>query len=577
MAGNALPPLVVSRGPVTLPVLYGSRGERLTVVTPEGGYPFPAGDPLPQRLPVGTPPRRFVPSPYQNLSITPRRQGNIQLTPFETLRALANNDIARIALEALKGTLKGLAYEVVLRPEFEKDQGRSSSVGNAQVNAARRWMDVPNPLAREEWDDWIGKVFEETLVTDALSIVPRHTRGGEFIGLEVVDGGTILPLVDDRGCPPTFPSPAFQQITYGYPETDFFTRRTAVGVDDELWYWPRNRRATSLYGQSEIERVILSFNIIIRHMMNELTYFTAGAIPDALYAVTETWTSEAIQDFQQTFDDMLAGRDDRRAGAVRFVPDGKYYATKTREWKYEYLEFFVRLVAWNLSVSPLPIMKAIGRNPADSLDSGATKAGTKPLGKFLCRLMTRTFRDELGLPFVMLQIAEDDTEDPAVIAARNVSYVKSGLRTFNSIRGDIGEEPYDGAWADRPMLVGTDGTTVTFLDEIEQKMADQEKAAEEMRAKLAGGGADGEANGTDNAGDGKTVDDNGPKPPAPAAPTPAAKALREYAFARRKELADCRAVALKLARAGKPMRKFEFRYHTPKEAAQIMELLGVMA
>ena len=40
---------------------------------------------------------------------------------------------------------------------------------------------------------------------------------GDLYGLQILDGSTIKPLIDDRGMRPMTPYPAYQQILYGFP------------------------------------------------------------------------------------------------------------------------------------------------------------------------------------------------------------------------------------------------------------------------------------------------------------------------------------------------------------------------
>ncbi len=482
---------VIATTAVPAQLLYGANGAPVSVITPEGAYPFPSGQPLAPRL-DDRPPRAFVPSPYQNMILQPRAQPGVQLDDFKQLRALANYDLLRIVIEALKGHCKGLTYEVVARQGFEE-----SSDTDAQIETARRWMEVPDPLGHEEWDDWVGKVLEETLVTDALSVIPRHTKGGRFIGLEVIDGGSIKPLVDDRGRPPLPPSPAYQQIAFGMAETNqlaaavrtiapeapasglsFFSAKVGSGVDNELWYWPRNRRSYTLYGQSEVERVRMTVLQAINNSMYELAYFTHGNLPDSLYVLPEGWQKDQIMELQRDFDAQLSGADGLRSGAMHFVPDGKYVATKTQAWQYEYVEFLARVIAWAFSVSALPIMKQVGRNPSEVLQSSAIASGVKPLVKFVCRLVNRALREKLGLENVMVRPQpEEDSAQVTALSTRTISEAKAGLITWNQAMKEIGQDPVEEEWADRNMLVGADGVTVAFLDEIEQKMQDDAATA----------------------------------------------------------------------------------------------------
>jgi hypothetical protein len=65
--------------------------------------------------------------------------------------------------------------------------------------------------------DWLNIALEEILVLDAWAIWPQKTVGGELYGLQILDGSTIKPLIDDRGMRPMPPYSSYQQILFGFP------------------------------------------------------------------------------------------------------------------------------------------------------------------------------------------------------------------------------------------------------------------------------------------------------------------------------------------------------------------------
>lgn len=466
-----VPPNVVNREPVRgRLLLFGPDGKELPIVQDEEGRPFPAGEPMAPIEERGDAPRSMVPPPFVNRVIQPRRWPGKQLTAFQQLRSLADFDLVRVAIEDVKGQILGMENEVTVKKEF-KDNAEGLQPA---VDAVRSWVDMPDPLAGLNFRAWLGKLLDEILITDALALYPRFTVSGDPVGLEQLDGTTIVPLVDDLGRPPLPPHPAYQQVVHGRPETEFILPvPTAEASKEELWYLPKNRRADNPYGRSATENVLMSVNLAIRHYTHDLSYFTSGNLPDALFSVPDTWSDDQIEQFQKSWDDILAGRSDRTSGGVRFVPDGKLHTTKTRDWKYEYLEWLARVISWSFGVSPLPIMKAIGRNPAEELGTAALEKGPRPIADFIAMILNRYIERVLRVPEVEFAWAVDEVEDAAVVTQRNKEYASLGVITLNTIRKEIGEDPYPPELGDEPIMVTPTGPV--FLNDLVKARTESEK------------------------------------------------------------------------------------------------------
>lgn len=462
MAKTDFPPGVLSSTPIRYPVIFGPDGLPVKVLTSEGELPFRTGQPMTPRIVSPGPPRAFVPPPLSNMTARPRVQSGVPMTPFDILREMATYDLIRIVMEDLKGQAKGLNYNVV--PESGSEKEAEGPAMQADITRARRWMEMPDPIGQECWDDWITKLLEETLVTDALTLCPRRTIGKEPLGLEVIDGAKITVLADSRGKPPAPPSVAFQQIAYGMPERNFYVRRCdpetgevgqGVEIDNELWYLPRNRRANTLYGYAEVERVLVTANLAIRQELYDLSYFTDGTLPEGFYAIREgrtdvpMWGPDQLRELEEAYNAKYAGRDDLRSGALRLMPDGTYVSVKERDWDYEFLEFMGRVIAWAFNVSPAMIMKNMGRNPVEGLEKSTLESGVKPLAKFIARVCTRYIKQELGLVNLKMEVAKDSVEDPTSVSQRHVAYVQCidpdgvPVMTSNEVRDELGLDPLD--------------------------------------------------------------------------------------------------------------------------------------
>src|SRR6516162_11863697 len=182
-----------------------------------------------------------------NYIYTPR---SFEPIGFAELKALANDDITRLCIETRKDQIEKLAWTI--KPRDEEDVARNSDKRIKQLTEFWGFPDGITPFA-----SWLRELIDQVLVTDAPAIEPRLNRGGDIIGLDIIDGATIKVLIDDTGRRPRPPAPAFEQIIHGRPWVlleDGTRTNTEEGevfnqfTDQQLIYFPRNPRADHLYG-----------------------------------------------------------------------------------------------------------------------------------------------------------------------------------------------------------------------------------------------------------------------------------------------------------------------------------------
>ena len=101
---------------------------------------------------------------------------------------------------------------------------------------------------------------------DAPAIELRRNRGGDIIGLDIVDGATIKLLFDATGRRPKPPAPAYEQVIHGRP--------WKLLTGDELLYLPRNPRPHKAYGFGPVEQIVMTVNIALRRQAMQLQHFT---------------------------------------------------------------------------------------------------------------------------------------------------------------------------------------------------------------------------------------------------------------------------------------------------------------
>ncbi len=495
----------------------------------------------------GSEPRSNVISYGYNASYRPRQGLGIALTPYQQLRALADFDLVRLAIEDQKAQIRGMHWEVVPTAKYK---GQEKRLGRL-TDEVRAFVEMPDPLAGLDWNDWVGSVLEEVAVTDALTLLPRFDLGGQFIGLEQIDGATITPLVDARGRPPLPPAEAFLQIVNGIPETGF-----RLG---EIMYMPSNRRPDVPYGRSKVENVLFHVNLAIRTNLHDLAFFTDGNVPDGgLYAVKGVGP-EQMEKFQRAFDDILAGRSELRSGSIRMVPEGMYFGTKERQWQYEFMEWLARVVAWGFGISPLPIAKQQNRSTGETMARAALEKGVRPTADFLLSVVNRALRLYGNVKEVEVKWADDETEDPSVVYLRSIAQLQAGALTLNELRAGNALQPYE---IDTPPMIWVNGVPTRLEDVL---------AAKPQPAPTDGGDP--------NAPPPKPGEPTDATPPPADAKKPApeqtpqekawAAAFAKYRTELARDLSLWKHVLAKRAKAGKPPKVFRSTVIPPALRKQI--------
>lgn len=479
-----LPPGAIATSPIA-GLLVDEHGNDLRVQI-DAARPFSPMPGLRPLLQPGSSARSIVPPLGANLS-RPRTGWPGRLTLFEALKMVASSEFARAAMNDIKGQIQGMAYEAVP----VKGQKGSPAVEKA-LERVRNWMRQPDPMRPLSMRTMLSSWLEEILVTDALSLVPRWNMGGEFIGMQQLNGETIQPWVDAMGVSPipgTFQNGermyAYVQWAHGRPETgwDIDTGQypspavlnPVTGAEESsspLWYKVRHPRTDSPYGRSEAEMLLITLNLAVRQQLHDLGYYTERTLPEGIYTV-DGWSGEKIAEFQKGFDERMLERSDGLAGALILLPKGAYVATKTRQWDYEFFEAQMRLVAWVYQVSPASIAKqsGLGGSQSDTIEGSVAQSGTRPKAAFLEEIITGVIQGPMGYPFLEFRFAIDEAEEPEHLARRQDLQLSGGHKTLNEIRRENGDEAY-GPQFDRPFV--KTGATVHFLDDIAAGLVDTE-------------------------------------------------------------------------------------------------------
>lgn len=367
-------------------------------------------------------PRLFEYQTGINLVSIPR--AGFGLVPFNVLRnlSLACKEI-RLNIELIKREIRALEWEIV--PADEKDKADHS----AEIDQVVDFLDSPDGV--HDYDQWLNILLEEMLSIDALTLWPERTIGGQLLAVEPVAGDTIRPLLDFRGRIPAPPTPAYLQILHGLP-TSYFAR-------DRLMYRPFNASASSPYGTSPIEFIILAVNLALRRDVYHVGEFTEGNVPEALVGAPASWTQDQVQVWQTYWDSMVQGNiaEQRK---MHFIPlEGGRGAVPVYEFRKDDInqtprdEWLMRLACWAFGNSPAEFGITAGQGLGGagftaSMENVQYRSMLGPITQYLSRLLNLIVQRWLGKPHLKHQwVGLDPQEDQVQQAQVDEIYTRIGV------------------------------------------------------------------------------------------------------------------------------------------------------
>jgi hypothetical protein len=446
--------------------------------------PFGPGNPIipgainPINPATGRPePRRYEYQVAQNINIVPTR-----LVPFQTLRDAGDSiDILRRCVEVIKSKINALDFDIVLGNDASEkiaaeaggDHVRAMAKAREkytdEINRLRTFWENPDPANGYTWNDWINIAVEDILVIDAWAIYPQPTVGGDLYGFQILDGSTIKPLIDDRGMRPMAPNAAFQQILYGFPRSEFSATEEDPKADgeftsDQLAYMVKNRRSTTVYGFSPVERALPLADIYLRRQQWIRAEYTDGVLPELMFTTDEDWGTnpDLLLAYERILNDDLAGQTQQRKRA-RLLPKGLApvvndgYGEKFKDTLDDYL---ITSICGHFGVQPSEIGFSPkggglgGKGFSEGAAENAEAIGIGPLANWISKQITNISYTYLGMPreleFKMLLSERRDTEENA---RKNQIEVTSAGKSVNERRSELGLPLLDTPQADMPILV----------------------------------------------------------------------------------------------------------------------------
>ena len=442
--------------------------------------PFAPGRPLvpslinPPREDGRTAPRRYEFPVAWNLQITEQRQ-----VPFRLLRDVADgSDLVRKCIEVVKAGIAGMEWDISLSPDAtERIMSESGGMGHAaaakearesllpEIIRCKDFWAMPDRINGLTFPEWVSMAVEEMLVIDGLSIYPNKTIDEKNLhSLEILDGATIKPLLDDRGGRPTPPHPAYQQILWGFPRGEFTASADADGefTVDDLIYAPRTRRPFTPYGYSAVERSLPIVDLYMKRIQWLRTEFTDGVTPDMIIETDATYGSnpEILRAYERIFNDELSGKTEARRRA-RIMPEGMHaIITPGLDSKYkpEFDEYLVKQICSHFGVLPTQIGFAPraglgGTGVQEGEASSAETLGMRPLVLWMTDLLNQMSYRFLAMPKdLAFTLSYRTSDDGQIDATRRQAQLASGQITLNEARAELGLPLFSFPEADMPMV-----------------------------------------------------------------------------------------------------------------------------
>jgi hypothetical protein len=338
--------------------------------------------------------------------------------------------------------------------------------------------------------------LEDIIVLDAWAVWPQKSVGGDLKGLQILDGSTIKPLIDDRGMRPTPPYPAFQQILFGFPRSEFSAPDEGVEADgefssDEMSFMIRNRRSNSVYGFSEVERALPIADIYLRRQQWLRAEYTDGVIPELLLKSDGSFTPDQLRAYENVLNDYLAGQTEQRKRA-NILPGGLDPISMDgygEKFKSTLDDFLVTAICGHFGVQPSEIgmAQSAGLGGGAGLQNGQASSseviGLVPLANWIGKMISQLSYVYLGMPreleFKFMPSARNDEEG----MARTIDVaVKNGTMTRNEARAKQGLPLLDAPEADLPIIETAAGTFVITNEGLEPLAPAEEPTEEAVTA-----------------------------------------------------------------------------------------------
>lgn len=405
-------------------VFYGNSMKNIPVGTEalfSSGVPLP---PQPNVDPLGKPVQFRYPVSVNTWQVD-RTMGKPDIPGFEQLRRFARMYSGCTLNERYwLDLVPRMTLDIRIKKQYA-DQGAEVKDYQKEITALKTFWEKPD--GRHDLHTWIRMNFREQSQIDELYWYKNRTRGRKLLGLWIVDGAQMKPLLDDWGMLPESPDYAYQQYPWGIPGMQYST--------DQMIHYQETPAAETPYGFSRVERIIMEVNQALRKKRKDLSNFTEGNIPQSFMEVPESmnWTPDQIDAYEQSWNALMAGQPQQQIRMKFLQPGMKYIPAEQYQMLTDFDLFLFKLTCavYGVPVTEFGFTEDSNRSSGESQEDMVYRRTIGPLAMAHARLMTDVhatdFPDIHGEMFEAYFSGYEELEDEESKATTLTTYAGAGI------------------------------------------------------------------------------------------------------------------------------------------------------
>lgn len=351
-------------------------------------------------------------------------------TSFNFLREFSTSyDVARICINHKIDEIRSMGLL------FQAADGETGDVRDA-LDASRTVLAFPD--REHPFEEWLSLWLENLLRFDAGPLYRRRDRDGNIIGLEVLDGSTIAPYLDEHGRRPAAPAPAYYQLIKG----QVWSWYTA----EDLVYTRFRPQTDSPYGLAPVESILLTVNTDMKFQWHLLQMFTDGSVPHGFIELPPDISNpDQVAEWQDYWDAIVLG-DQAKLHQLVAVPAGtKVTETRPKAFDEAFSDHLAIRTASAFGVVPqdIGLIKDVNRANGDTQVDVQFRVNTLPWVRFVQQTLNRYLQHDLGLPVKIALDTGRDKEDRLTEAQAWQVYVQTGFASMDEARQELLGLPID--------------------------------------------------------------------------------------------------------------------------------------
>ena len=343
-------------------------------------------------------------------------------TPFEILRTFAGTyDAIALCKQVWFDTVANLEPSIEPAPGLLQP-GEDASKYDDDIQKYVDFFEQPdNELDIHEW---MNAALNDVGDIDAVAIYPHLTMAGDLYGLELIDGATIKPILDDRGRTPLPPFYAYEQINYGAP--------SSLYTNEQILYLKEHTRTNSAFGFSRVENILMRINMALRKQNFDIAKFTDGNIPPGFLSPRADvgWTPEQLNTYQVMLDSLYAGNDALRSRVKVAPPGSTYTPTSPMDLLTDFDKFCLTMTGASFGVM-LPefgFTETVNKSAGETQEAVTYRRTLKPIAMKFARLFNYILKHFFNeRRFIFKWKGYEEADDFGTMATAHVSLVTAGI------------------------------------------------------------------------------------------------------------------------------------------------------